>query len=86
MKVDFFLEQKRGHAGRFFWSRKQGVLGVFSLEQKISSGNFFVAAEQPDLYADWVRSSSICLDLRLDLPIYFIHYIWMISLFWDHLV
>ena len=33
-----------------------------------------------------VRSSSICLDLRLDLPIYFIHYIWMISLFWDHLV
>ena len=33
-----------------------------------------------------MRSSSICLDLRLDLPIYFIHYIWMISLFWDHLV
>ena len=55
-----FLEQKRGHAGLFFWIRKQGVLGVFFLEQKISSGNSFVAAEQPDLYADWVRSSSIC--------------------------
>ena len=47
----FFSGGKRGHAGRFFWSRKQGVLGVF------------VAAEQPDLYADWVRSSSICFFL-----------------------
>ena len=22
---DFFLEQKRGHAGRFFWSRKSAA-------------------------------------------------------------
>ena len=28
--------------------------------RKSATTIFFVAAEQPDLYADWVRSSSIC--------------------------
>ena len=63
--------------GVFFWrAENRGGLVLFFPEQKICSSNFFVAAEQPDLYADWVRSSSICFfDLRLDLPINFIHYI-----------
>ena len=47
--------------GVFFWrAENRGGLVFFFPEQKICSGNFFVAAEQPDLYADWVRSSSIC--------------------------
>ena len=51
---------KRRREGRVFWSRKQGVLGVFLGAENQQLQFFFVAAEQPDLYADWVRSSSIC--------------------------
>ena len=55
----------------FFLEQKIGVLGVIvSRSRKSAAAIFFVAAEQPDLYADWVRSSSICFfDLRLDLSI-----------------
>ena len=59
-KRSIFSGAEKRACWAIFLEQKTGVLGVFSLEQKISSGNFFVAAEQPDLYTDWVRSSSIC--------------------------
>ena len=73
----FFLEQKGGVLRVFFWSRKFAVAVLFAAEILFSQffrqverlicavavkGNFFEDSFR-------VRSSSICLDLRLDLPI-----------------
>ena len=44
----------------FLESRKQRRAGVIFPGAENLQQQFFVAAEQPDLYADWVRSSSIC--------------------------
>ena len=46
--------------GVFFLEQKIGVLGVIFPGAENLQRQFFVAAEQPDLYADWARSSSIC--------------------------
>ena len=40
----------------FLESRKQRRAGVIFPGAKNLQHQFFVAAEQPDLYADWVRS------------------------------
>ena len=75
----FFLEQKKGGVlGVFFWSRKFAAAVLFAAENFIQpifpairerlicavavKGNFFEDSFR-------VRYSSICLDLRLDLPI-----------------
>ena len=44
----------------FLESRKQRRAGVIFPGAENLQQQFFIAAEQPDLYADWVRSSSIC--------------------------
>ena len=44
----------------FLESRKQRRAGVIFPGAENLQQQFFVAAEHPDLYADWVRSSSIC--------------------------
>ena len=61
-----FLQQKRGSQIICFW--------VY-FYRKV----FLFISDSDDSFR--VRSSSICLNLRLDMPIIFIHYIWMISLF-----
>ena len=53
-----FLLSSRGVF--FLESRKQRWAGVIFPGAENLQQQFFVAAEQPDLYADWVRSSSIC--------------------------
>ena len=59
--VFFLVSRKLSSRGVFFWrAENRGGLVLFFPEQKICSSNFFVEGEQPDLYADWVRSSSIC--------------------------
>ena len=89
-----FSRAKIGVLCVFFWSRKFGAVVLFAAEILFSQffwqsarlicavavkGNFFEDSFR-------VRSSSICLDLRLDLPIILFTLFWMISLFWDHLV
>ena len=72
---------------------------VFSGEQKTEVGWCYFSRSRKSAAAIFCCSRTarfVCrlgeifinlfFDLRLDLPIYFIHYIWMISLFWDHLV
>ena len=47
--------------GVFFWrAENRGGLVLFFPGAENLQQQFFVAAEQPDLYEDWVRSSSIC--------------------------
>ena len=54
----FFAAEKR---------RPDNLFGVYFYTKV-----FLFKSDSEDNF--WVRSSSICLDLRLDLPIIFIHY------------
>ena len=57
----FLVSRKQRSRGVFFLeSRKQRWAGVIFPGAENLQQQFFVAAEQPDLYADWVRSSSVC--------------------------
>ena len=73
----FFSGAKRRGAGRFSWSRKFAAAVLFA--KKILFSQFFRQSERlicavavkGNFFEDnfQVRSSSFCLDLRLDLPI-----------------
>ena len=67
------LQQKRGKSQQqFFLAEKRRPDNIFfgyNFYRKV----FLFRSDSDDSFR--VRSSSICLDLRLDLPIIFIHYI-----------
>ena len=79
----FWIAENRDGMVFFFWSKKIGVLCVFFWSRKfvaeILFSQFFPAIRETDLCSGSkreffedsfrVRSSSICLDLRLDFPI-----------------
>ena len=83
-----FLKQKIGCAGCVFSGENGGGLVRFYGAEKLQQQVFFCIKKKKLIYTAGLGEIFINLffDLRLDLPIYFIHYIWMISLFWDHLV
>ena len=60
----FFLEQKRGHAGRFFWSRKQGMLGDFSGVENRACWAFSPWSRKSAATIFWLQQNSqICMQI-----------------------
>ena len=84
----FLGEQKTEQPWWCFSGEQKTEAGwcYFFPEQKICSSNFCCRKSSRLVCRLGEIFINLFFDLRLDLPIYFIHYIWMISLFWDHLV
>ena len=65
--------EKKNCSSSFFFQQKRGGQIIYFLGYIFYRKVFLFRSDSEDSFR--VRSSSICLDLRLDLPIIFIHYI-----------